>query len=264
MPTPFISKLGRAAQAIAAVEGPTVPSFTKLAAVSDSDTEKAARASILCLSVGDALCKTIGLSVGAKHLFRQVRKKRGKRALGFAQKFRKKKAKRNIKKLKRSLSCLPKASPLPAPEGTELVLGCVEHSFEDTRRPSCSSAHSTCKHDACAEVQSPACLAALKLDKSQLDCASESEYEEPEEESDCPETDPDYIVQFAAASRTGPCQGTTLDHHLRREILTTEEAIKRNSDHIDFATNCQPVLAASPFSNTFSIGTEILAITSVC
>jgi len=56
------------------------------------------------------------------------------------------------------------------------------------------------------------------------------------------------------------CQGTALDHHLRREILETQEAMKLNAAHIEFVRNSQSKLgAACPYTNTFTIGTEILA-----
>merc|ERR1711964_539737 len=71
----------------------------------------------------------------------------------------------------------------------------------------------------------------------------------------------DYLTVLSRAPQhLHRCQGTALDHHLRCEILTTQEAIKQNADHIDFVRKSQSKLGvACPYTNTFTIGTEILA-----
>lgn len=59
----------------------------------------------------------------------------------------------------------------------------------------------------------------------------------------------------------GPsCRGTAIAHHLRLEIQTTEEAIKRNECHIDFVRNLESARGSNyPSTNCFRIGSKILA-----
>jgi len=133
------------------------------------------------------------------------------------------------------------------PRGKGLVLGCVEHSFAETRRRHSSvSTHSEHPNQA-----APAALAGHNpsCDDSDFEESSESE-EEPE---------PDYRPPRPA--EIGPrCRGTTPDHHLRCEILATQEAMERNAGHIDFVRNCQSELGTDfPCTNSFTIGSKVLA-----
>jgi len=139
----------------------------------------------------------------------------------------------------RRLSC---SSPSP-PERTVLVLDCVEHSFPERRQSSTRHAlmHALADRD-------PSC------ENSEYDDSSESAlYVEIscQQALNCsPPRPPNF----------GPsCRGAALAHNLRREILTTEEAIKRNADHIDFVRNCESERGTNyPWTNCFKIGSKIL------
>jgi len=221
-----------------------------------------------------ALCKTVGLKVKKKKTLSRLVKQNLTPALRFARKFRARKTK-NFPKLRRTLSCPTSSSEgtsssertsrkgqdseelqetqeglvlcPSAPEGKELVLGCVEHSFAETRRRHSSvSAHSKHPNQAALVAfadHNPSC------DDSDFDESSESE-EEPESDYSPPRP-----------PELGPrCRGSTPDHHLRCEIIATQEAMKRNAGHIDFVTNCQSQFETScSLSNSFAIGSKVLA-----
>jgi len=236
------------------------------------------RASKLC-------SKAIGI---VKLLSKKVRKRHGHRALGFAQKFRKFR-KSQAKPFRRSLSCpLPVEArpecPPDAPERTELVLDCVEHCFPERREP-CVTTHSVntqtkprSEHSTQACSPSPPERTVLVLDcvehsfpERRQSCTrhglmhaladhdpscedsgyDDSSVSEEEPELDCsPPRPPNSRLQNTSA----------LAHHLRREILTTEEAIKRNAGHIDFVRNYESERGINyPWTNCFSIGSKILA-----
>lgn len=126
-----------------------------------------------------------------------------------------------------------------------LTIGCVDHSFAETRRRhSCISTHS----------EHPNQVAPLA--DHNLSC-TDSEFEESSESEEEPAVDYRPPRPPELASR---CRGTTPDHHIRCEILATEEAMKRNAEHIDFVRNCQSELGTdSPCTNSFTIGSKILA-----
>jgi len=169
-------------------------------------------------------------------LTRRARKRHGKRALGFAQKFRKLKAKRPKPSLRRSVSCPAtietEACPPTAPERKVLVLGTQERCFPEERQLCIRHDHVQILPD-----PDPSC------DDSGCD--------------DSPELDrgPSRPPNFAPS-----CSGASLAHHLRLEIQTTEEAIKRNVSHIDFVRNSESECETNyPWTNCFRIGSKIVA-----
>merc|ERR1712000_790240 len=120
-----------------------------------------------------------------------------------------------------------------------LVLGSMESSFaEKRRRHSCTR---------------PSCEVSVRSRLHSIECVESSESDTDEEST--------LDSSPSRAPEHGPvCRGTTLDHHLRQEILATEEAKKRNQDHIRFITNCKSGLGPNyPWSNCFQIGSQILA-----
>lgn len=130
-----------------------------------------------------------------------------------------------------------------APEG-RLMLGSDECSFVNTRRrPSCVSGQNQYPNEAV-----PLAGRNPSSDESDFEESSESERSE------------DFDYRPSQSPESGPrCEGSTTDHHLRCEILATQEAMKRNAAHIDFLRNCQAKLETdSSSTNSFAIGSRIL------
>merc|ERR1712000_9563 len=74
------------------------------------------------------------------------------------------------------------------------------------------------------------------------------------------ESEPELVCSPPPPNVGPSCGGETLAHHLRKEILTTEEAIKRNEDLIDFVRNCESDRGTNyPWTNCFITGSKTLA-----
>merc|ERR1711964_89797 len=172
-----------------------------------------------------------------------------------------------------------------------LVLGCVEHSFAERRR-SCVSTHSERPNQAAIidysfDARHLSALSALiPLPSGNRDNPVEAiqggvemiahQVQQPmikhrhqnpscddseREESPGSEEEPKLDFSPPQPPKLSPiCQGKTLEHHLRQDILAAEEAMKRNQDNIRFITNCQSELGPNyPWTNCFLSGSKILA-----